>query len=82
MKPYSIDFRNKIVEIWKQEKISIRKLAQRFGVSKSFIQTLTKKYQETGDIGPLPQGGSPPSKLSSAELVILLEIMAKNNDAT
>ena len=53
-------------------------------MSKNFLQTLTKKYQETGDIRPLPQGGSPPSrvKLSSEELVILLEIMAKNNDGT
>ncbi len=63
MKPDSIDFRNKIVEIWEQEKISIRKLAQRFGVSQNLIQTLTKKYQETGDIRPLPQGGSPPSRV-------------------
>lgn len=52
MKPYSIDFRKKIVEIWDYEKISIRKLTQRFEVSKSFIQKLIKKYQETGDIRP------------------------------
>ncbi|EAZ90581.1 hypothetical protein CY0110_22747 [Crocosphaera chwakensis CCY0110] len=44
MRPYSIDLRNKIIEIWKKEKISIRKLAQHFGVSKSFIQKLIKKY--------------------------------------
>jgi transposase len=82
MKPYSIDFRTKIVEIWKKEKISIRKLAERFGVAKSFIQTLIKKYQETGDIRPLPQGGSPPTKLNSEQLVTLVELMEKNNDAT
>ena len=46
------------------------------------IQTLTKKYQETGDIKPLPQGVSPPSQLNSAELLILVEIMEKNNDTT
>jgi transposase len=82
MKPYSIDFRTKIVEIWKKEKISIRKLAERFGVAKSFIQTLIKKYQETGDIRPLRQGGSPPTKLNSEQLVTLVELMEKNNDAT
>ncbi|ABG50074.1 transposase [Trichodesmium erythraeum IMS101] len=65
MKPYSIDLRKKIIEIWEKEKISIRKLAQRFGVSKSFIQKLIKKYQETGDIRPLTRGGSIPSKLNS-----------------
>ena len=64
------------------EKMSIKNLAYRFGVSQNFIQTLTKKYQETGDIKPLPQGGSPPSQLNSEELLILVEIMEKNNDAT
>lgn len=82
MRPYSIDLRNKIVEIWMQENISIRKLAKRFGVSKSFIQKLIKKSQETGDISPLPQGGSPPCKLNSEQLIILVELMEKNNDAT
>jgi transposase len=82
MKPYSIDLRKKIVEVWKKENISIRKLAERFRVSKSFIQKLIKKSQETGDIRPLPQGGSPPSKLNSTQLVLLVELMEKNNDAT
>ncbi|WP_156922830.1 IS630 family transposase [Crocosphaera subtropica] len=82
MRPYSIDLRNKIIEIWKKEKISIRKLAQHFGVSKSFIQKLIKKYKETGDIRPLPQGGRPPCKLNSEQLIILIELMEKNNDAT
>ncbi len=82
MRPYSIDLRNKIVEIWKNENISIRNLAKRFGVSKSFIQKLIKKYQETGDISSLPQGGSPPCKLNSEQLIILVELMEKNNDAT
>lgn len=61
MKPYSIDLRKKIVEIWVRDKISIRKIAQRFGVGKSFIQTLIKKYQPIGDIRPLPQAGSSPT---------------------
>ncbi|MDE5069637.1 MAG: hypothetical protein O4861_16340 [Trichodesmium sp. St16_bin4-tuft] len=62
--------------------MSISKLVHRFGVSQNFLQTLTKKYQETGDMKPLPQGGSLPSQLNSEELVILVEIMEKNNDAT
>ncbi len=82
MKPYSIDFRQKIIEVWQAEKFSIRKLAQRFRVAKSFIQKLIKQHQETGDIRPLPQGGSPPSKLNSEQLVTLVEILEKNNDAT
>jgi transposase len=82
MKPYSIDFRAKMVEVWQEEKLSIRQLALRFRVAKSFVQKLLKRFQETGSIRPLPQGGSPPTKLNSEQLVILVEIMEKNNDAT
>ncbi|MFM2379154.1 MAG: hypothetical protein RLZZ143_1732 [Cyanobacteriota bacterium] len=82
MRPYSLDFRQKIIDVWEKERISIRELAKRFNVAKSFIQKLLKQYQETGDIRPRPQGGSPPTKLNSEQLVILLEIIEANRDAT
>ncbi|MDJ0541378.1 MAG: IS630-like element ISMae26 family transposase [Microcystis sp. M53603_WE2] len=82
MRPYSVDFRQKIIDVWKKEKISIRGLAQRFDVAKSFIQKLLKQHKETGDIRPRPQGGSPPTKLNSEQLIILIEIIEANNDAT
>jgi len=82
MRPYSVDFRQKIIDVWEKEKISIRELAKRFDVAKSFIQKLLKQYQETGDIRPRPQGGSPPTKLNSEQLVILVEIIEANRDAT
>jgi transposase len=82
MRPYSVDFRQKIINVWRKEKISIRGLAKRFDVAKSFIQKLLKQYQETGDIRPYQQGGSPPSKLNSEQLAILIEIIEANNDAT
>ena len=47
-----------------QENISLRKLAERFKVAKSFVQKLLKRAQETGDISPLAQGGSPPTELT------------------
>jgi transposase len=62
MRPYSVDFRQKIIDVWKKEKISIRVLAQRFDVAKSFIQKLLKQHKETGDIRPRRQGGTPPTK--------------------
>lgn len=42
MQPYSLDLRQKILEVYEQEKISIRKVAQRFHVAKSFVQKLLK----------------------------------------
>lgn len=82
MKPYSVDFRQKIIEVYEQENISIRNLAQRFKVAKSFIQKILKQYRETGNIHPQKQGGHPPRKLQEKQLVDLIEIIESNNDAT
>jgi len=82
MQPYSIDFRKKIIEVRHQEGISIRKLAQRFRVAKSFIQKLLKQDEETGHLEPQPQGGSPPPKVGKEQLITLIEIMENHNDAT
>ena len=43
MKPYSIDFRVKVVKAHERGDISIRKLAAKFDVSKAFVQRLLKQ---------------------------------------
>ena len=40
MQPYSRDLRKKIIDVREQENLSIRKLAERFKVAKSFVQKL------------------------------------------
>ena len=82
MQPYSLDFRQKIIEVYEQEKISIRNLAKRFRVAKSFVQKLLKQSQQTGDIKPKRQGGNSPPKVQGAAIVTLTEIIENNNDAT
>lgn len=82
MQPYSIDLRKKIIEVYKIEKISIRNLAKRFYVAKSFVQKLIKQQEDTGDISPKRQGGNSPPKVQGADLVTLAEIIENNNDAT
>jgi transposase len=82
MQPYSIDFRQKIIEVYEQEKNSIREIAERFRVAKSFVQKLLKQYKKTGDIQPKRQGGNSPPKVQGADLVTLTEIIENNNDAT
>ena len=82
MKPYSIEFRQKIIEVHEKENLSRRQLAQRFCVSTNFVQKLLKKYLETGDIHPQPQGGSPEPKLNQEQLIDLVEIIESHNDAT
>jgi transposase len=52
MKPHSIAFRQKIIEVHEVEDISQRKLAKRFNVALSFIQKLLKQYRETDSLAP------------------------------
>ena len=82
MKPYPVEFRQKIIDVYNQEKPSIRNLAQRFYVAKSFVQKLLKQHQETGNIRPHRQGGNPEPKLKKDQLVDLVEIIETHNDAT
>lgn len=82
MKCYSVDLRQKIIDVREQEKLSIRKLAQRFQVAPSFVQKLLKQYQDTGDIKPRKRGGNQVRKLGDDQVITLIEIMENNNDAT
>ena len=52
MKPYSIDFREKVIKAYERGNTSIRKLAARFDVSKAFVQRLLKQKQRTGHVQP------------------------------
>jgi len=52
MRPYSIDFREKVVKAYERGDISIRKLAARFDVSKAFVQRLLKQKKLLGHVQP------------------------------
>ncbi len=70
MKSYSLDLRQKIINVYETEPISQRKIAKRFCVALSFVQKLLKQYRQTQDISP------------QSQLVILAELIEVNNDAT
>lgn len=82
MKAYSLDFRQKIIDTYLEDKISQRQLAERFKVALSFIQKLLKQYRETGSISPKIRIEQTPPKLNEQQLNILKEIVETNNDAT
>lgn len=82
MKAYSLDFREKIIDVYFTEHVSVRKLAKRFGVSKSFVETLLKRLRETGDILPKPHGGGPQPKLNAEQLKLVKALVDTDNDAT
>ncbi|MHC5848741.1 helix-turn-helix domain-containing protein [Nostoc sp.] len=81
MKAYSMDLREKIVAAHIHEKISIRKVAIIFDVSKSLVQKLVKQQQVDGNLQPKPRGKPQFSHLTNAE-VELRELVAENHDAT
>ena len=81
MKPYSIEFREKIVKAYEQGDTSIRKIAAQFDVSKGFVQKLLKQKQVTGDVKPKKQGGSLKSVLHS-HATQLTEMVEKYPDST
>ncbi len=82
MKSYSLDLKQKIIKVRQKEKLSIRKLAERFKVAKSFVQKILKQFEETGDVRAKKRGGSPPRKLNDEQVITLVEIIDENNDAT
>jgi transposase len=81
MKPYSIDFREKVVKAYEEENASIRKLATRFDVSKAFVQRLLKQKKIKGHVQPGKQGGTLKSELD-AYSTQLAQMVEKYPDAT
>jgi transposase len=82
MKPHSIAFRQKIIEVHEAEDISQRKLAKRFNVALSFIQKLLKQYRETDSLTPKVRTQQTPAKLNDEHLTVLRRLVEERNDAT
>ena len=81
MKAYSVDLRQKIVTAHLTEKMSIRKVATRFAVSKSLVQKLVKQQQTEGNLKPKQRGKPQFSHLTNAELEVKA-LVAEHPDAT
>lgn len=82
MKPYSIDLRQKIIDVYNQGNISQRQLARQFRVALSFIQKLVKQYKETGSVAPKVRRQQTPTKLTDEHLEVLRNLVAENQQAT
>ena len=80
MAAYSIDLRKKILEAWENKEGTQRELAKRFKVSLSFIRDFLRRYRETNEIAPKPQGGDRRSKLKGEDEELLKTIVTEKND--
>ena len=81
MKAYSTDLRQKIVEVYENERISQRQLARRFQVAPSFIVKLLKQYRETGELAPKTSPGRP-RELDEAQMQTVQTLVEANPDLT
>ena len=68
MKASSIDLREKIVKAHFLDKISIRKVAITFSVSKSLVQKLVKQQRIDGNLQPKKPGKPQFSYLTNTEI--------------
>jgi len=82
MRAYSLDFRQKIIEAYEEENLSLRQLAKRFRVALSFIQKLIKQWRETRTIEPKPHGGGQKLKLTSEQIILVGDLIKEKNDST
>ena len=82
MKAYQVEFRQKIVDTYFNEKISIAKLAKRFGVAKSFVQKIIKQWRETGELSTRKPSGGQQLKLSQSQIIMVGDWVNEKNDIT
>lgn len=81
MKSYSLDLRSKIVAAHLTQKLSIRKVAAQFGVTKSLVQKLVKQQRTEGNLLAKQRGKPRFSPLTNAGAEVR-ELVAEYPDAT
>lgn len=82
MKAYSLDLRQKIVDLYQQGEVSIRQLAQRFAVSPDFVRLLLKRERDTGTIAAKAYTRGPKPQLEQTHYQVLEGLLEADNDAT
>lgn len=82
MKAYSTDLRQKIIETKLETQEADQKIAERFRVSRSFVNKLVRQYQLIGNYETLPHGGGAQAKLTREQIAVVIQLVEGNNDAT
>jgi transposase len=82
VKPYSIEFRRRIVEVVDQQYNTIEEVAEIFGVTEHYIYKLLRLRHDRGDLSPRPPGGGTKAKLTDRMLLRLADLVGEFADAT
>src|SRR5262245_1623902 len=78
---YSMDLRQRVAAAI-DDGGSFRQVAQRFGVSPSFVTRLIQRRLEAGTLAPKPHGGGRQPALDFARRVHLARLISEQPDAT
>ena len=81
MKPYSQDLRERILRALQAREDSQGAIAQRFAVSRSFVERLWQRWRQTGSCRALPHAGGRQRSLRTAERLIRRSV-ARDPDVT
>jgi len=82
MEAYSIDLRERVVAAVDEAVETRAEIAERFGVSTSFIRKLLRRRRETGSIAPKPHAGGGVSSLTPQDLERVRTLVEHRPDAT
>ena len=82
MKPYSLDLRTRVAAACEQAGSRQQQVADRFGVSVSFIKKLRHRQRESGSLAAKPASGGPARAISPAEQAWLVSYVGQHADAT
>lgn len=82
MKPYSEDLRMQVLQAYLNQQGSMRKIAERFDVSLSFVLSLVKQYRESGSIEPRPRGGGQKLRVDEEGMDVLSHLITAHPEAT
>ena len=82
MRAYSLDLRERVVRAADRGEQTQQQIAERFGVSRTWIKKLLRQRREIGSIAPKPHGGGMPAKYRGKALERLKTALAAQPDAT
>ncbi|GFE70524.1 IS630 transposase-related protein [Chroococcus sp. FPU101] len=82
MKPYSTDFRQKILETKQKTGESIQETAELSSVSYSFVQKLLKRYEEERTVEPFASRRRSAGQAKAINRSELEKLVFEDNDAT
>jgi len=78
---YSIDFRRKVVSVYEKKK-SLRKTAELFGISYTFVQEMVKRSKAGEPLDPKPHKSGNLPRIQDVHIPFLMDMIENENDLT